>query len=312
MVMTSVVAEGSGDAWPATSIGRRIDLWGDLPDTVDRAGGDPKRLWIDDSKAILRGGKGRERLEAACLAAFVAAGIEVPRSLAELVESIAASPPDTAELSPWFDDSEDASPWAWSVSRPAFEDLVARRPLAPTEPSWQLVAIQSVIVGPARFNAELTELGSKAEVHFKAFSELMRRIWNRVSDDAPTSVTGDKHGGRHYYFEPLSRTFCDAWIERGPERPQSSRYTIRDGDRRLELTLQPRADQDDGLVALASIVSKTVRELWMDGFNAYWCTRVPGLRRTAGYPVDAQRFRRAIECAAREAGCDPDRWWRAR
>ena len=39
----------------------------------------------------------------------------------------------------------------------------------------------------------------------------------------------------------------------------------------------PRADQGDGLVALASIVSKTVRELWMDVFNAYWCRRIPGL-----------------------------------
>ena len=49
----------------------------------------------------------------------------------------------------------------------------------------------------------------------------------------------------------------------------------------------PRADQCDGLVALASIVSKTVRELWMDVFNEYWRGRIPGLRPTAGYPSDA-------------------------
>ncbi len=63
----------------------------------------------------------------------------------------------------------------------------------------------------------------------------------------------------------------------------------------------PRADAGDGLVALASIVSKTVRELWMDIFNAYWQARVPGLRPTAGYHVDAIRFRRDIEAAARRA-----------
>ena len=51
----------------------------------------------------------------------------------------------------------------------------------------------------------------------------------------------------------------------------------------------------------------------MDGFNAYWCVRgFPGLRPTAGYPVDAWRFRRAIEATASAAGCDPARWWRVK
>ncbi|HEX3449139.1 MAG TPA: hypothetical protein VHS97_12850, partial [Isosphaeraceae bacterium] len=91
-----------------------------------------------------------------------------------------------------------------------------------------------------------------------------------------------------------------------------SRYTIRDGDRRLELSLAPRADQNDGLVALASIVSKTVRELWMDVFNAYWRRQIPELRPTAGYPNDSLRFRREIENLAAAQGHDPARWWRIR
>ncbi len=121
---------------------------------------------------------------------------------------------------------------------------------------------------------------------------------------------GDKHGGRHYYLQPLSQAFPEAWIDRGPEGPDLSRYTIRDRNRRLELTLMPRADQCDGLVALASIVSKTVRELWMDVFNAYWRGRIPGLRPTAGYPSDAVRFRQAIERIASAEGHDPAHWWR--
>jgi hypothetical protein len=169
-----------------------------------------------------------------------------------------------------------------------------------------------VVVGPAGFNAGLEASGSKADVHFAAFARLLRRAWERAEDGAPTLVTGDKHGGRHYYLEPLSRAFADAWIDRGSERPESSQYTLRAGARRLELTLIPRADRADGLVALASIVSKAIRELWMDGFNAYWRARVPGLRPTAGYPVDAWRFRRAIEGAAAAEGCDLTRWWRAK
>ena len=78
----------------------------------------------------------------------------------------------------------------------------------------------------------------------------------------------------------------------------------------MNIRLEPRADQNDGLVALASIVSKTIRELWMDVFNDYWCGRVPGLKRTAGYHTDAKRFRVDIEGAAAAEACDPAIWWR--
>ena len=80
----------------------------------------------------------------------------------------------------------------------------------------------------------------------------------------------------------------------GPERP------------RFTLSLVPRADALDGLVALASIVSKAVREHWMDAFNAHWQARMPGLRPTAGYPVDAARFRLEIEAQCQARGLEPN------
>jgi len=55
------------------------------------------------------------------------------------------------------------------------------------------------------------------------------------------------------------------------------------------LTFQPRADQSYFCVALASMVSKYLRELLMGEFNRFWQEHVPGLRPTAGYPTDAAR-----------------------
>lgn len=310
LVMTAVVAETSEGGRADADRARSLDLWEDLVATVDRAGGDPARLWVDDSKAILRGGKGRDRLEAACLAAIHAAGLGLPGSLRELLEAIGAGTPDEAELSPWFDAGGSEGSWPWCRDRELVESLLARRSLEPAAGNWRLAAIHTVVVGPRLFNTELAATDSKAAVHFSAFARLLCPLWDRAADGVPTAVTGDKHGGRHYYLEPLLRIFADAWIDRGPEGAALSRYTIRDSVRRLELNLIPKADGHHGLVALASIVSKTVRELWMDGFNAYWRSRVPGLRPTAGYPVDAQRFRRAIEESATAAGCDPLQWWR--
>ncbi len=312
MVMTAVVAETPDCGRKVGVPIHSLDLWRDLAASIDRAGGDPTRLWVDDSKAILRGGKGRDRIEGTCLAAVHAAGLGLPGTLAELLKALSAGTSDDAELSPWFDSDAIALSWPWCQTRDVVESLVARKALEPAGGAWRLAAIHTVIVGPARFNRELASAESKAEVHFAAFVRLLRRIWDRAADGNLTSVTGDKHGGRHYYLEPLSRSFPDIWIDRGQEGPGSSRYTIRDSARRLELNLIPKADRNDGLVALASIISKTVRELWMDGFNRYWCDRVSGLRPTAGYPVDALRFRQAIEEVAAASGCDPAIWWRVR
>jgi hypothetical protein len=310
MVMTAVVAESmnptGGDVCPCTS----LDFWTDLAATVDRAGGDPGRVWIDDSKAILRGGKGRDRLEIACLAAVHASRNELPGCLGELVGVLGAGSLTDVELARWSEAGSEDRTWPPTAARDALDELVARRPFVPAGEAWRIVAVISVVVGPARFNGGLAVHGSKAAVHFEAFDRLLKQVWDRAADGRATFVKGDKHGGRHYYLKPLSEAFPEAWIDRGPESPELSRYTIRDRIRRLELTLMPRADQCDGLVALASIVSKTVRELWMDVFNLYWRERIPGLRPTAGYPLDAGRFRQAIEHVALAEGIDAAHWWR--
>lgn len=43
-------------------------------------------------------------------------------------------------------------------------------------------------------------------------------------------------------------------------------------------------------VALASMIAKYVRELAMHRFNRYWSKRMPELKPTAGYTLDARRW----------------------
>ena len=102
LVMTAVIAEGPDDRAP--------DLWGDLAATVARAGDTSERLWVDDSKAILHAGKGRDRLEAACLMAVAAAGGAIPNSLGGLLAALDAGTLAEAELSHWLDGDDPALP----------------------------------------------------------------------------------------------------------------------------------------------------------------------------------------------------------
>lgn len=304
LVMSAVVAASPDDRPP--------DVWADLGGAVTRAGGDPDALWVDDSKALYRPGAGRDRLEAACLAlvgsAASRAGREAPTSLGGLFAALGAGTLEQVELAHWLEGADPAVP----SSGPTRDRLERARTVRPFDQApWHVLAVRSVVVGPVAFNAGLAAHGSnKARVHFDAFSRLLAFAWGLAPDGVETHVRGDKHGGRHFYHGPLIDAFPDSWIDRGDEGPALSRYVVRQGGRRLRLSLQPRAESVDGLVALASVVSKTLRELWMDAFNAYWTARVPGLRPTAGYPLDAARFRSAIEPHCRARGPAPALWWR--
>jgi hypothetical protein len=310
--MSAVVAESVAE--PA-GVDPPSRFWDDLRATVTRAGrrdaGD--RLWVDDSKAILKGGKGRAQLTSSCLAVLDAVGVALPRSLQALVGALCDEGDDGAELARWLvaDVAPEAAGGVGSMIA-SIGDRLACKPLAPPCGTWRLAAARSEVVGPERFNEGLGRHESKAGVHFEAFARLLRWAWDLGSDGRPVFVCGDKHGGRHYYMGPLLGIFPDAWIERGEEGPERSEYSIRDSGRALHLRLAPRADARDGLVALASIVSKTLREEWMDVFNAFWARHVPGLRPTAGYPVDAARFRSAVEPSAAALGLEPRLWWRER
>jgi hypothetical protein len=312
LVMTAVIAESRDTAEEGRDRQQRLapDLWRDLATTVVRGGGDAGRFWVDDSKVVLRGGHGRPRLEATCLALLDAVGRKLPRDQAELLDALGAGTPAAAELDRWQGGSGAAVSWPPAGLLQNLGNRLACKPLEPADRDWRITAVRSVVLGPERFNGRLATLGSKASVHFTAFGELLRHVWDLAADGTPTDVQGDKHGGRHYYLEPLVQAFPETWIDRGVEGPALSRYQIRDRGRSLSLSLSPRADGNNGLVALASIVSKTVREVWMDVFNAYWMVRVQDLLPTAGYPVDAVRFRRAIEPIALAGGLDPDLWWR--
>ena len=58
------------------------------------------------------------------------------------------------------------------------------------------------------------------------------------------------------------------------------------------------------------MLSKYLRELLMLEFNRFWQARVPGLKATAGYPGDAERFYAAIRPAVRDLGLDDNALWR--
>jgi hypothetical protein len=86
-----------------------------------------------------------------------------------------------------------------------------------------------------------------------------------------------------------------------------SRYRVVDA----ELRFEARAERYFP-VAVASMVSKYVRELSMEAFNRFWREHLPEIEPTKGYLADASRFRDEIAAKQRELAIADVALWRER
>jgi hypothetical protein len=169
--------------------------------------------------------------------------------------------------------------------------------------------VRSVIICPPRFN-ELTDAqDSKAAALNFGFTLLVRGAIANTGAE-PTAFVIDKHGGRNQYGPLLRGTFPRCGVRPNIEGMERSEYVVAGVDRPVRLTFMPRADLGCFPVALASMVSKYLRELLMAEFNAFWRQHVPGLKPTAGYPVDAGRFFGEIRAAIATLGLSERQVWR--
>jgi hypothetical protein len=173
-----------------------------------------------------------------------------------------------------------------------------------------LMSVRSDCVFPLRFNRICRQLGSKG---FLLSSCTLRLVAGMIAELPPGNVTvmADKHGGRNRYASLLQAAFDDQWVEIRRESRAESCYRIRTEGRTIDIYF--RVGGEAALpTAWASLCSKYLRELAMEAFNHYWQARVPGLRPTAGYPLDAKRFMDDIADSLAQAEIPRDRIWRER
>src|SRR5262249_662224 len=140
--------------------------------------------------------------------------------------------------------------------------------------------------------------------------ELLRSSPLAEVDPEPIHFFIDKHGGRNFYAAMLQQLLPRGMVLAVKEGNEESVYRVIGLNREVRLTFQPRADADRMCVALASMASKYLREVLMLEFNQFWQAHVPGLKPTAGYPSDANRFYQAIRPAAERLGIAERALWR--
>ncbi len=282
-------------------------LWDALRPAVRRAA-EPAdgRLLVEDSKVVYSSARGLLELETGVLAAASPCRPGQPLTLAGFVDWLC--PADHAELrtEPWYTGTTPLPLLAGEV----FGGCGERFGTASRERGLGWGLIRSVVVCPARFNALLDRWDSKGAVLSLCLADLLRHNQAPDEGDEPLAFFIDKHGGRNAYAAMVQHAFADGMVLAHEEGRERSIYRVAGGKRPVELTFQPRADAEHFCVALASMVSKYLREVLMREFNAFWQGHVPDLKPTAGYPGDAARFFDAIKPAAQKLGLAESALWR--
>lgn len=272
-------------------------LWQRLASVVrKKADADDGRLIVDDSKKVNEGKNGLARLQRG-LFAFLG---QAPATLGELIEQVGIEPTiDDLQSEAWYKPDGELS----SI------DDVGEIESACREAGIEIGPIKAIAVPAPRFNELLRQWNNKAGALAAGVIALLRQTLSLPGDD-PVSIAVDKLGGRHFYLPLINEAFSDGWTRAVREGPDCCEYIVYGLGREVRMRFEPKADGAHFGVALASMTAKFVREACMAQFNAYWTDRVPGLKPTAGYPVDAARFFAEIRPILDADGQDRQTVWR--
>jgi hypothetical protein len=248
-----------------------------------------RKLHVADSKTVYSPSSGLAELERSVLAfssLIRADSINTPDALLSLL-----APESLADLSlhPWYNASGQRIPLACDPAGARIASNVLSREMGAA--GVQLVHLSATAVPEIRLNRLLQRTRNKASVLFTVVATHIQTLLEQYSARG-LHVTCDRQGGREHYA-PLLRLMFEDWsLEVLREEPGCSDYRLTKGSRSARLTFREGAESASMPVALASMVAKYLRELLMDRFNRFWSVQRPGLRPTAGYYTDGQRFLR--------------------
>lgn len=273
---------------------RASNLWGALADVVLREPdpSDPTRIAVADSKLIYRAGHGLAELETSALAfcAFAHGGAP-PATVRELLERHGVGAPTPIDSLPWYAEAVDRFTLPLVAAPERVRAVTERLRVAASRARVEPVALAVRAVLENDYNDQCSRLQSKARVLFCANVDLLEALLARARQPAErVRVLCDRHGGRQHYADLLQVAFPMRAVTTKRESAPRSSYTVGTGDDAFDVEYAIGAEALAFEVALASMLAKYLRELFVEALNRWFVARVPHLTRTAGYYTDGLRF----------------------
>ncbi len=245
-----------------------------------------RRVAILDSKKLYQRAEGLGPLERSALAA-VTAWRGLPPTAAALLDLLCPAATAALAAQPWYGSLDLPLPRAADAGGVR---LAAGRLRADGEAQGaRLTGLLSEPLAEQRYNRMVAATRNKALVLFA----LTTRLIQRVADAFPGRtlyIFADKQGARGRYGRMLRTAFEDRRLIVHEETADRSVYELCAAPATWRIQFAQNGEAAHLPVALASIVSKYVRELLMAAFNDWWARQVPGVAATAGYYRDGLRF----------------------
>lgn len=262
------------------------DLWQVLKKSVSkqkkhRAG----RLLICDSKKAFNRKTGTGHLERTVLACLKSLR-KSPDSFNDLIGVLCPEIVSRLEDYPWYKNCrqsykkcDDAD---IRIASNVFSNDMSQNNIS-------LLAMQSCCIDVAHYNRLVETVNNKASVLFSAICSLIKSIWD-ANTDVNIQVIIDRQGGRTHYRNIIQKMFSRLDLTIITESENMSSYQLSDSEKSMKLHFVTKADQKYLPVSLSSIVSKYIRELFVERINEYFLNHKPQIKPTAGYWKDGLRF----------------------
>jgi len=260
------------------------ELWNALADAVHLSPQNWDGLVVQDSKLLFRRNSGIRRLEEGCLAFVTSATGRRPQTLGQLLQSLSA--PCLTEGYPWYDIAA-ALPLPLAAEPRRLDDLSAALSTATTSAGVGIALLQAELVFSGTLNHEVTNGKTKSDVVFSRVVGHLRKLLQ--STEGEMFFTCDKLGGRNFYAGILQHAL-GGWVNIVAEGRKRSEYLMQLQGRPVHISFVRNGERAAPTVALASMFSKYLRELFIHLLNGYWRERIDGLTPTSGYVQDARRF----------------------
>jgi hypothetical protein len=265
------------------------DMWAMLHAIICRNRKDAKqKIAINDSKLLKSNAKTKAltHLEKGVLVFMRAMGEDFPKDDASFFEAMQIKQTEA----PWYD-SQTSLPVGNDANLLKIDSARLQRILEESKVQCSHMACSAVDV--VTYN-ERTTHASKSALNFSIAMHHVDRIVNKFPNAHPRIMI-DRHGGKVKYRNDLQLFWPEAKIQVLIEDISMSRYRLKINGNRTTITFASKTDEKHFPAALASMIAKYTRELYMLRFNRYFRTQLRELKPTAGYVQDGRRFLKEIE-----------------
>jgi len=269
-------------------------LWDRLRDSVTRrVARRDLRLPVVDSKKLYSRKTGLGPLELSALTAVWTSGVR-PASLRDLLEAVCPDVTSHLNAYPWYRDFDVDLPMVVDAARIATQTNALQRDCRAQGVEPLGICCEPLMEG--HYNRLVTNTRNKAVVLLGLVLRIVERFMRRT-DRRQVRICVDRQGARSHYANELLTAFEGYELQIVEESQLRSAYALRRRDVDVGIEFVTSGEDHHLPVALASIVSKYLRELFITGLNRYWQRHVKDLRPTAGYYADGQRFLTDIAAA---------------